>query len=185
MKIDTALREFTESYDREAMASLDQVSRDRSLVKTKSTIAAFNLNECFNRFRDYIGGYAEYMIKNLNDPKRSTREEIHEAVDRFIGEGLVESVDIPYTEIPAFVQRYASGIAEVIEAVDRAKSSMMEHAVDADAVGDVNDFTDKFMDKLSESFTPTMDRFLWASGYNSRKVLFGKPAKKEPAPVFI
>lgn len=185
MKIDNALNVFIESYDREAMESLDRISKDYSVNISKSTINAFNLNECVERFKNYLNGYAEYMIKNRENPDRSSRESIAESVNRFIHNGLVEDVAIGYKDIPGFVQRYASGIKEILETVDQVKSNMMENDVELEAVGDVNDFTDMFMDRINESFTPTMDRFLWASGYYSKKRMFDKTRKGAKPPIFI
>ena len=63
---------------------------------------------------------------------------------------------------------------------------MIDNDVDQEYIGDINEFADKFMDKFNESFDPTLDRILWASGYNSRKKLFENNNDTKPkAPVFL
>lgn len=184
MKIDSELKSFTEKYDRSAMESIDKLSKEYGLVIHKSTIPVFSLKEGFDTFAEYLKGYASYKMENVNSNEASSREEIHESVDNFIKTQLFKEKHIMYSELPEFVQNYVEGVNMLLETVDEVKSSMMEAGIDHESIGDINEFVDKFMDRFHESFDDTMDRILWATGYNSNRVLSGK-VKKDPAPVFL
>ncbi len=187
MKIDSAIKDFSERYDREAITSIDTISRDHALVNQNATIKLFKITESFDAFCEYLQGYASYKIENANNEKASPQNVICESVDKFISTQLFEACDIRYPGLPSFVKGYVDGIRKLTETVDEVKGRMMDADVATEAVGDVNTFVDHFMDRLSESFDPAMDRILWASGYNSRKALFG-PKKNDPkpeVPVFI
>lgn len=173
MKIDNAIKEFIEKYDEEAIRSIHNISHDYSRTITESTIKAFKLQDGFNMFCEFLEGYGNYKIKNKNNWTASPQDAIVKSVENFINTQLFESCDILYPELDGFVKGYIEGIKQLTECVEGIKQKMTDNGVDLECVGVVNDFADKFMDKLHESFDPTMDRFLWASGYNARKVIFG------------
>ena len=62
MKLDTAIKTFYEKYDREAIQSIETISNDYGLNIHGHTIQTFNLNEAFDRFSNYLKGYADYKI---------------------------------------------------------------------------------------------------------------------------
>lgn len=184
MKIDTAIQVFSEKYDREAMQYIDEISRERGLVLTRSKLKAFNINESFNDFSQYLKEYAEYKVKNKNNEQASPQDTIRESVRNFIKTQMFKESDLLYSDIPQFIESYINGIETLREAVDSAKDIMMEGDIDYDAIADVNDFTDNFMDSLHESFDPLMDKILMASGYVTSKVLMN-PKKSAKKPIFL
>lgn len=193
MKIDSALMAFTESYDREAIRSIDMISRDKTLQMSMvggkhMSLKLFNINESCGHFNDWLKGYASYKVNYNGKPEASSQEVIRESVTKMLESStMFKEEDVTYPELPAFVEGYVNGVQTLLKTVDVVKSTMTENGVDPEAVGDVNDFCDQFMTKLDEAFHESMDKILWASGYNSRKKLFGKrPVKKTtPKPVFI
>ena len=188
MKIDTAIRDFVEGVNREALQSIDELSQETGLVLNGVKMQAFNLQESCEKFASYLEGYGRYKVQNLENPKASDQQAIHESTDRFIGSNqLFHETSITYPEVPGFVKSYITGIQRILEAVDATKSMMMEADVDQDAVGDVNEFTDQFMDRLHEHFKPWMEKVLWESGYMAKQRLFGKKKQEnaEPKPVFL
>ena len=184
MKLDSEIRNFTERYDRAAMESIDQLSKEYGLVIHKRTMPLFSLKEGFGVFAKYIKDYAKYKIENVDNENASPREVICESVDKFINTKLFKEKSIMYSELPQFIQDYLEGVQTILDAVDEAKSMMMEAGIDHESIGDINEFADKFMDKFHESFDPAMDKILWATGYKSKIALSGK-TKKDPAPVFL
>lgn len=176
MKLDTAVKEFVEAYDQDAIASINRISNDYSMRIGEATIRAFNLNESFNLFCEFLEGYGDYKIKNRDNDNASPQDAIVKSVDAFIESRLFKECTITYPEINGFVKGYIEGIKHLTETVENTKEKMMDHDVELEYVGVVNDFADKFMDRLQESLNPTMNRFLWASGYMSEKVLSGKEA---------
>lgn len=192
MKIDSALVAFTESYDREAIQSIDEISKDDTLRMSTiggkhMSLKLFNINESCGYFNDWLKGYASYKVNFKGDPKSSSQDVIKESVTKMLESStMFAEKDVRYPELPAFVEGYVNGVKTLLETVDVVKSTMTEAGVDPEAVGDVNDFCDQFMTKLDESFHESMNKILWASGYNSRKKLFRKRQKKTTAkPVFI
>lgn len=184
MKIDSAIKDFSEKYDRNAIESIDNISKDYALNISESTIKVFNLTESFNMFSQYLKGYASYKVENLSNPEASSQEVIKESVKKFIDTKLFKEADIRYSELPSFITGYIAGIDALCETVDDVKRIMTDGNVAAEDIGDINEFADMFMDKLHESFDPAMEKILWASGYNSKKKLFEKTSK-EKAPVFL
>lgn len=186
MKIDSAVRVFTEKYDTQAMRSIDEVSKEFGLNINGHNIKLFNMNESFDLFRRYLRGYSDYKINNIENEKASPHSAICEAVDRFIDTQLFHEKDIKYCDLPAFVKGYVEGVSQLLGDIDHLKEAMMEAGVDLDEVGSVNDFVDKFMESLDAAFDPAMDKILWASGYNAQKALYGKKeTPKVPAVSFI
>lgn len=193
MKIDTAIKEFIERYDEEAIKSIHDISHDYSRTISEATIKAFEIQKGFDMFCEFLEGYGNYKIKNKNNWTASPQDAIITTVDKFINNGLFKECDLLYPEIDGFVKGYVEGVKQLTECVENVKQRMTDEGVDLNCVGAVNDFADKFMIKLHESFDPTMERFLWASGYNGRKVIFGgndspyekKKKVESELPIFI
>lgn len=184
MIIDSAIQVFSEKYDREAIQSIEEISKERGLVLNRATIKAFNMNESFNTFSQYLKEYANYKVENQNNEKASPQDVIRESVDKFIKSQLFKESDILYSDLPDFVMGYVEGIQTLSEAVDEAKRTLSYADIDPEAIGDVNEFADRFMDALHESFDPTMDKILLASGYTSKKKLRSFKEKRKQ-PVFL
>lgn len=184
MRIDTAIHAFSEKYDREAVASIDEMSTDRGLALTGATVKAFNMKESFDMFSQYLKEYANYKVGNINNEKASPQTVIKESVSSFIGSQLFKESNVKCTDLSAFVMSYIEGINTLTEAVEEAKKVMNEGDVDPEAIGDINEFADRFMEQLHESFDPFMEKTLWATGYTSKKKLSPK-RPKENKPVFL
>jgi len=191
MKIDSALTIFSERYDREAIASIEELSKDIGLIQQGAKIKAFNIQEGFNTFMDAITGYGLYKTENVNNEEASPQEKIVEHVNSFIT-GLFnettengEPVEILIKDIPLFVEAYLTNIPKVIETVDKVKEHLLEAGIDEEYIGDINNFVDNFMVRLHESFDPTMDKILWASGYNAKVGLRNAVPNKKEIPVFV
>lgn len=184
MKIDNAIKEFTEKYDSDAMRSIDRISKDIGLNHLGGSMKLINLQESFDKFSLWLEQYAMYKIKTNGNDEATKQTLIKESSEVFMEKELFEEVDVKYSDLPLFVKSYVEGIDKVSKTVDKVKSDMMENDVNLEYIGDVNDFTDAFMQRLSESFDPIMEKILWASGYNSKKKLqnSGKGIKK---PVFL
>ncbi|MCM1215466.1 MAG: hypothetical protein NC548_13215 [Lachnospiraceae bacterium] len=192
MKLDSALKAFTENYDREAIESIDTISRDRALNEglingKHHTIKLFNLQESCEYFNNWLKGYAGYKIENKDNSSASDQDSIRNSATKMLESAdLFKESEVLYKDLPGFVQGYVEGVQTLLETVDFVKESMSDHDVDPSAIGDVNDFCDQFMTKFDESFHQSMDKILWASGYKSRKILFrDRSAKKTEKPVFI
>ncbi|MDE7345126.1 MAG: hypothetical protein K2N48_00100 [Muribaculaceae bacterium] len=185
MKLDNAVRIFTEKYDAEAMGSIDQLSNEFGLVANRHTMPAIALQEAFDKFGAYLEGYGQYKIRCMNDPKASSQEHIKEATEKFMGT-LLGKTDLPYAEVANFVKSYAEGVQKMIPRVEAVKSAMMEANVDAECIGDVNTFADQFMEKVDAAFYPVMESILLASGYTTHKALSREAQMaRGPAPVFL
>lgn len=188
MKIDSAINNFLEKYNHEAMESIDRISKDYGLVIKKVPFRVFNIQESFNKFDSWLKGYASYQIESVDsDSDQATFDEISESCDRYINndEMFVET-DVTYDKLPEFVKSYIEGINTLLATVDELNNSMMEADVDPVMVGNINEFVDKFMTRMDESFESTMDRILWASGYNSSKAIASRlNGRPEPKAMFL
>lgn len=191
MKTDTAFKEFLEKYDNNAIMSIDVLSNNFARNAQFKKISLYNMKECFESFCDFLNGYAQYKVENINNPEASPQDAIQKSTQSFIESDILKSVDVPYRDIPDFVTGYIDGVKKLTETVETSKQMMIEANVDQDAIGDVNTFADKFMDRISESFDEGMNRLLWASGYKSNQILIErkgvapKSNNEEPDPVFL
>jgi len=183
MKIDSAIKTFYEKYNREAIQSIDNISNDYGLNISDSIIKAFNINESFDKFKTYLEGYTSYKINNKDDKIDQTA--IKERTKVFIDTKIFESCDIKYNQLPKFITGYIEGVNSLCETVDNIKREMIDANIKAEDIGDINEFADMFMDKLHESFDPSMDRILWASGYNAKQRLSKENTDKPKAPIFL
>ena len=183
MRIDRAIKEFSEKYDRDAIQSIDEISRERGLVIHEHTINTFNMNECFDTFNKYLNGYANFQVESVNKPNTPSLKELKESVDKFINTSLFKETTTKYSDLPEFIAGYINGVNSLCETVDEVKRIMTDGEVDGNAIGIVNEFTDIFMYRLHESFDPMMETILWASGYNGKKRL--AEGNKTPTPVFL
>lgn len=184
MKIDSALKEFSEKYDEVAMQYIESVSNEFGLIQQRSTIKGFNINEAFEEFGDFITKYAKYKIENMDNPKATPQSMICQRVDKNIKENIFKESSMLYNKIPSFIETYITGIKKLDNIINESKRLMIESGVDQKSIGDINTFTDTFMETLHESFNPTMNRILTASGYFAKKKLYGNSDNKTKA-VFL
>lgn len=184
MLVDTAIRNFTEKYNAEAMQSIDNISKEFGLNIHNYTIKVFNINEAFESFNSFLRGYCQYRI-SYNE---STEASSVETVQNDLGNNLskfFEDRDIRYRELPKFVSSYVEGVDSLIKTVNQVKSDLMENDIGYEYVAAVNELTDTFFAKLQESFDSSMDRILWASGYNAHQRLAKRDYKVSSRPIFL
>lgn len=185
MLIDNAIKEFTEKYDREAIASIDKISKNIGLVQNNHTLKLFNLKESIDQFASFIKGYGEYRKVYKESAEISSMETIRNDFNRALPK-FFEQRDIRYNELPDFVHAYIKGVNTLLETVDTVKADMMENDIELEYVAAVNDFVDGYFGKLQESFNDAMDRILWASGYNAHQRLVKRGNKSvSTRPVFL
>ena len=174
MRLDTALKEFTEKYDREAIHSIDTLSKDFGLNQNYVKIELYNIKESFDLFTKYLQGYVKYKTENKNNPQASSQDEIATKSTAFIEKEIMKSKDSLYKEISPMLESYLSGINDLIPVVEACQSTLQENDVDNASIGYVSELADAFIESVDAKMEPLMEKLLWASGYNSRKKLFGK-----------
>jgi len=184
MKIHSALKEFAETYDRTAIQSIEDISRDIALANNKTKIKVFTIKEGFDVFSEFLNGYANYKIELIGKEDKKPQSLIVDHTKSYIKEQLFNECDILYGDLPLFIEGYVNGVKSLTGVVDDVTKKMMEAGVDEESVSSINEFMDTFIDRLHESFNPTMNHILWASGYNSRTALRKKEIK-ELKPVFL
>ena len=167
MSIYTAIQEFTERYDDEAIKSIERLPAKIGYLSDISSMNAFNLKESCDAFASYIRGYGDYMKLNKDNPNKTNREGIKAGMTKFMEEAnFLKECKIKYKAVPEFVKSYLEGIQKIVSTVDKVKEEMELEGVQLEYVGDVNEYADMFMEKLDVKFTNTMNDILWASGYN-------------------
>jgi hypothetical protein len=183
MKLDSAIKIFLEKYDEFAIASIEAISKDISLTNNKRYIVGFNITESFDKFIEFIDGYAKYKIENMDNPEASSHDNIINHTNNFIESKLFNESNILYADLPVIIKGYIKGIKQLIETVDNAKGTMLESGVDTNSIATVNDFVDTFLENFHFYYDPMMENVLWATGYNT-KIRLSKRNKKE-VPIFI
>ena len=169
MKLDHEMEWFTEHYNRELMEAIEVLSEELGVQINHLGIEAFPVVESIQDYTKYLDGYGKYMIEYQGNPKASSREQIHKSVQNYI-ESTIFSKKTPleFQDAPKTIQGYIESCQALQQKVDEIKQAMMEAGVSMDAVGDVNEFTDWFMDAFHEKFQPVMEELSKASGYWAR-----------------
>lgn len=189
MKTDSAIKEFTEKYNREMIESIDSLSNRTGYKENKLTMPVVNLTEATHNFDVFMRGYADYKKKHIGDTSLSN-EEIFENTNAFINKPDMFTEDkVLIVNLPGYIQSYLESVDTISKTADDIKSDMTESGVDMESIGAVNGFVDSFVERMQEQFYPVMDRILWASGYNARQRLSkagtSTAAKQNPTPIFI
>lgn len=174
MKIDLAIKEFLEKYDKAAISSIDKISKDIGLKHHKLSLPLFNIKECFDTFSSCLDVYSNYKIENANNDKAVQHNLIQEKVNSIIDTNLFKEENVLYQDLPLFVESYINGINSLLEKIEFIKSNMMDADIQYEYIGDINEFTDNFMEKMNKSFHESMDKILTASGYKTNKSLMNK-----------
>lgn len=182
MKIDNAINIFVEKYDRKALESINEISKEFGLNVNRVPIRVFNINEAFDNFSKYIRGYAVYKVNNKNNEKASPHNAICESTNNLIDNELFKPIDSLYKDLPSFVESYINGIKQLQECINESMDMMMKAEIDDESIASLTEFTDSFMNSMDHQFDESMDRILWASGYKKGS-MFKK--KQEEKPVFL
>lgn len=166
MSIHTALREFTEKYDAEAITSIDRLPAKVGMRADMIPFKLFNLTETCKAFCDYLVGYRDYMKAHKDNPRKSTRDIMKANTARFLKDPqFFKECDSNYKAIPEFVKSYLESVQKIAQVVESVKEDMELNDIELEYVGDVTEYADTFIQKLNEKFDPIMSDILWASGY--------------------
>ena len=189
MKTDSAVKEFTEKYNREMLESIDELSNRRGYKENKLTMPVVNLTEATHKFDIFMRGYADYKKKHIDGDSLSN-DQIFENTNTFINDpGMFTEDAIMITNLPGYIKTYFESVNTIGSMADEIKNDMTESGVDLESVGAVNGFVDSFMERMQGKFYPVMDQILWASGYNARQRLSkagtSTAATNNSKPVFI
>lgn len=189
MKIDSALKEFTERYDREMIESIDDLSKNFGYNINKYTIPVVNINESVNKFKTFMEGYLDFEQKNVDNYPVDHKTVVEQTNNFINSDELFNEEKLLYSELPEYVKSYVEAIKTVSDLTDSVKLGLMECGSDSDHVADVNSFVDAFTERMQTKFYPVMDQILWASGYNARQRLSkagtSTAANPKSTPVFI
>ena len=183
MLIDNALTKFALTYSESAINSILDISKELGLKHHGMKIKLFNIQESFNSFIEFLSGYSKYKIENKTNEEATPQEVIMEHTNNFIST-LFKEEEVPYDKIPSFVESYLENVNTILELIDNVKKEMFEFDIDGSEIGAINEMVDNFMIKLHESFDPSMNRILWATGYNSKQKL-KKPSTLISKPIFL
>lgn len=173
MTLDNSLRNFAETYDREAIQSIDEVSKRIGLVENKFTIDGFEMKESFDAFNRYLKAYAKFMeaastkdSRESNLMEKTSKEEVTESFKKLIETKCFNESKLTYDQLPSFVESYLTGIQDLIKVVDESKEILEDADVDNETIGSINEYADMFADTVWNKLSPVMENILWASGYN-------------------
>jgi hypothetical protein len=185
MKLDSAIKSFTEKYDKEAIQSIEDISKEFGLVVNGITIKeGFNLQESFELFTEFLNNYCDYKIKHPKEDENNPNEKLIQRIEESIKNDLFVKCDVKYSDLPIFVEEYINGINTLISNIDSIKQKFIENDIDQNYITTINECVDLFINEFNKYYDPFMDRVLKASGYHSKKILFNKN-KQKMKPVFL
>jgi hypothetical protein len=184
MKIDTALKSFTEKYDKKAIQSIDDISKEFGLVINRKKISGgFNLHESFKLFSQCLNSYLEYKLANPKEDEEHSNSEIIQDFKE-TGLKLFKDCDIKYSDFPILIKGYIEGVNTLKNTVDSIKGVLIENEIDQNSISVINELTDIFITEFHNRYDPLMERILKMSGYTYNKIL-SKKNEKKMKPVFL
>lgn len=170
MIIDSAIHDFITKYDREAIQSIDELSKDKSGKLNKIKYKLFNLTESFDKFKILIDNWGKYQIKILTESTNFTEEQAQDEVDDYIDK-LVKDKDINSEELSSFIESYLIGIKDITNLINSTKARMLDENVNQESTTFINEISDRFMKIINSKMDESMDKLLMASGYTTKKRL--------------
>lgn len=171
MLIDDAVKTFLEKYDREAIVSISELSNDRGLKLHDYKIDLFDLNESFNWFDKMLEQWGVYQVRCLTEKTNTTPEKVQNDLNDLMDKQLIKSKDIKVQDFASFVESYLVGLKKLSSKIGEVKHTLLLNKVANENVGTLDEFADRFLEKVQTEFDKSMDRLLWASGYNAKKKL--------------
>lgn len=185
MILDTAIPDFLEKYDREAIVSIDNLSKDEALIKKRYKLNLFNITESFKRVNQLINNWNNYNMSKVSNSKEYTFQEAAKDVSNLIETDLIKPKDFQVQEITTFVESYLNGVKDLSNTIEKVKTNLILNKIQGEKIGIINEFADSFMKKANSEFYKSMDKLLWESGYNSRIELLKKPPVKKEENIII
>lgn len=170
MKIDSCVKNFLETYDREAIDSIDSLSKAFGIVENRYKMEGFNLNESFEKFRSFLEGYTDFLVNHDKYVSELLEDAIAKPIDKFmLRDDILMESDLYYKDLPDFIKSYIENVQKTVECVNVCKDKMFEESVDEVYIGMINDYCDKFIEPLDAKFEKCMNKALTASGYITKK----------------
>lgn len=185
MIIDSAVQDFLEKYDREAIVSIAKFATDEVQIRNKYNLNLFGITEAFARFDQLLSNWGKTNIKKLiKEGTDYTLQDATYEVSGFINSELIKDKNIYVQDFPDFIESYLNGVNKISESVEKIKIEMIKNRVPNENIGIINEFVDKFMEKVNPLFYKGMDEILWATGYTyeqKKKI----PVTQEPQNIII
>lgn len=179
MLIDDAVKTFLEKYDREAIVSISELSNDRGLKLHEYKIDLFDIEESFNWFNKMLDQWTVYQVRLLTEKTNTTTEKVQSDLNALMDKELIKPKDIKVEDFSNFVESYLTGLKQISSKITDVKENLLSYKVEPKNIGTLDSFADKFLEKVQTEFDKSMDRLLWASGYNSKKKLHSTKKMEE------
>lgn len=165
MKADVAVRTFVETYDEEAIKSIDNLINKPETKIDYINVNGFNIKEAFDSFIDYIDGYKEYVLVDQYEYGRKTKDEIIESMHGYLDKAVFKEEPLYVEDSKKFISEYVNGCNRVVDKVNDIQSELMLNDVDHESIGNITEYADIFMDKMDNKFNSVMTSLLRKSGY--------------------
>lgn len=167
MILDSAIETFLETFDRDAIMSIDNFSKDELEIRNKAKISLFGITEAFNRFDQIISNWGKTNLRKLiKEGTDYTLQDASKEVSDFINLKIIKPKEVLVSDLPAFVESYLTGVKKTLDNIENIKIEMIKNKINNENIGIINDFADHFMEKVNTEFFKGMDTILWATGYN-------------------
>lgn len=177
MIADTAVRDFTERYDEEAIKSIDEMVNDIGVTYRLDKVKSFMMKETFDMFNEYLDGYKQYVLKDKYDIGDKSKEEIINSMKAlFKAEGFKDKV-LFCKDANKFIKCYIEGCKNIVNKVDNIQSELIQNNATDEEIGNINEYTDVFMESMNNKFNSVMTSLLRESGYIT--ISFFDEKKKE------
>jgi hypothetical protein len=180
MKIDSMMKSFFESYDSDAIGSIDKISLNIGYKHNNISTTGYNFKESFNSFDSYIVGYSQYIKESLEAGSEVKDISIlKEAFEKFMDSEILVENTINVTDIPNSIEDYLEGAKNIVPAYNEALSNITESGVSPEYSEFLYEMGESFANKLETVFNPYMENALRISGYSTNKSLFGNDKKEK------
>lgn len=192
MNLFTALKSFSEKYNREAISSINSFCERIDVINSPFKFEAVDIPRAFRMFGEYIEGYVSYKcehpsegIEKNNQILNQTKSFIESGTDKE-ETNLFQSVQIKYTEARDFIKNYISDIGNLVSHVNEYTNILYEAGVTNEDIGLLTEMCDEFINAIQPHIEAVMNHMLGATGYNYKLLQEASKHKKvESKPIFI
>ena len=180
MTKDRMLSDFMDTYDKEMLESVDDISKEFGLVIHNCTIEVANIDDAKDMFCEFVNDFSKYKM-NEKKTEEVGLDKVLQHTKNMVTNEMFNISKWRYKNLPAYVESYVNGIKEVDEFVEGCRNKLFQYNAKQEDVGFLSEATEIFYDEMKKRFDDSMNKILTASGYKSRKML----EEKKKSPVFL
>ena len=180
--IENLIKKFTETYSHEAVNSVQEMSRELYLEKTNG-FKSFDFDKSFSDIKEFIEGFIEYKGRAITEStQRLSQDELDKRASIFIDTRLFSDKREKFKESYDLINSQINNLMEFTTFIESTITRINEtEDLSQDLIGNVINYSEKFISTFEKCYFETMDELLHCSGYKIKS----SNSKKESNDFFL